>query len=382
MYSVKLSRETDMSFDFKSGDFRDLIKQKEGEIIKRTTSGIFENDNFKRLQAALNTFQKNFPYVDFMSILIPKAEIENLNSNISDIIEKQLNSIYGSGHNHVVVDRNFDIQESERRHFRDGNHVRRIYTDMSKEICIFQLSIQGVHGFVDGDDFGDSIFFTLDDQKSFNKLKSIDQLDEILQEYKIHLRKRDTYSKFFVTKTGKKALYKILGGQEKLALTEDEFVETHKQLLNNKPEDDFREDLRFFLNNNLKNNLLQKEFVLDNFKRLDIFITDEFGLLYLIEVKWVGTSIHPSGGEIGTKYDHKNINPDAIIQSVDYIRELQESGQNIKIAYLAVFDARDKIDLPDTFDGFDKSVFVDGMEKYFYKFRKIEDLKVQNQHPR
>ena len=382
MCSVKLSKETNMSFDFKSVDFRSLIKQKEGEILKRTTSGIFENDNFKRLNAGLNTFQKNFPYVDYLSILIPKEEIENLNSNISNIIEIQLQTVYGNSHNHVVVDRHFEIKVSERKRFKDGNELRRIYTELSKEICIFQISSQGIHGFVDGDDFGDAIFFTLDDQKSFNKLKSIDQIDEIFKDYIIYLRKRDTYKKFFVTQTGKKALYNLLGGLGQLGITEDTFLEQHKQLLNNKPEDDFREALRFFLKNNLKNILLQKEFVLDNFRRLDIFITDDYGLLYLIEVKWVGTSIHPCGGKIGTKYEYGDINPDAIIQSVDYIRELQESGESIKIAFLAVFDARDKIDNSDTYDGFDKSMLGDGLEKYFYKFKKIPDIKVMNKHPR
>ncbi|MBK7957214.1 MAG: hypothetical protein IPK03_03350 [Bacteroidetes bacterium] len=149
------------------------------------------------------------------------------------------------------------------------------------------------------------------------------------------------------------------------------FLDENSQLLENKPEDRFRESLRAFLVENMRNDILfGKEYILESLKRLDINIFDDYGDLYFIEVKWVGLSVHSEGNKIGTKYDHDDINPAAINQSLKYIRELVEKDQTIKIGYLAVFDAREQ-DLKDTFTNFDLSSIDNENQKYYTNFKKI-----------
>lgn len=111
---------------------------------------------------------------------------------------------------------------------------------------------------------------------------------------------------------------------------EEQFIKDHCHLLNNKPEDRLRENLRHFLNMRLKATLLTKEYILANFNRLDIFILDESGTeLYLIEVKWVGECISAEGKKISkTSFDETDINPKAVIQSVKYLKQLHYEKQS------------------------------------------------------
>src|SRR5690606_21096099 len=132
------------------------------------------------------------------------------------------------------------------------------------------------------------------------------------------------------------------------------FIADYKHLLRNKPENTFRDDLREFLKFNLRVTQV-KEFLLENMKRLDIYLYDEFGEIYLIEVKWVGQSIHPQGKKVGISFDGRDINPKAFFQVLDYLEELDNKGQNIVRAYLVVFDAR-KEDLNDTGNDFNDSL--------------------------
>jgi len=370
-----------MGFDFKNVNFRALLKDKEKDIHKRTSTGILECDKFKRLLLSLKTFHKKSAFVGVLAILISEEEIKNMDDNISDLVDIQMKSIEVAVNNHIVVDRDFKIIESERKKFVDNNEARRYYTEISKNACVFHLSIIGVHWFVDRNDFGESIFFTIEEQNRFNELRGIDRIEEIIGEYRIHLRARDTYSKFFVQNSGKRVLYKVLHDDDSTDLTETQFLAEFKQLLNNKPEDRFREDLKKFLENKLKGSFLGEEYVLENFRRLDIFISDDFGELYLIEVKWVGQSIHKNGDRLGTSFKHEDINPAGIIQSIDYIQELYETNHKIKLGFLAVFDARNGTHVSDTYDGFDSSTIDGNKQSYYAKFIKIPDFKVKNIHP-
>ena len=94
----------------------------------------------------------------------------------------------------------------------------------------------------------------------------------------------------------------------------------------------------------------------------------------------MGISIHPLGQKIGTSYQAEDINPNAVIQTVDYIRQLNNENKNIKLAYLAVFDARYE-DLPDTVEVFDEKLLIEDLGKYYPRFKKIADFRVINQHP-
>ena len=126
-----------------------------------------------------------------------------------------------------------------------------------------------------------------------------------------------------------------------------------------------------------------REVVLENLERLDIELMDEGGNdLYFIEIKWVGESIGPQGDSIGTSYNASpRINPDAVKQVLNYIRELLNENKNFKIGYLAVFDAR-KNDLPDTGEGISENDVPKDLIEYFPRFIKLPDFRVKNINPR
>jgi hypothetical protein len=370
-----------MTLDIGSENFKRLIKEKEGLIQVRTQESLHENENFKRLHGLLVSYKQINKIVGFRAILIAKADLEALQENAQETIFVMLDSEDATANNHIIVDRNLTITAVERKAIESSNAARRIYSELSHDYCVFLISSQDLTYFIDGHDFGDAIFFTQADHRSYIELKDMSEMPSVLTEYREHLKIRDTYTKFFVSKSHRKALYADLVARgEEPAEAEPAFLERSKQLLENKPEDRFREDLRVFLRQKMKIHLLSREYILDDFRRLDILINDELGDLHLIEVKWVGISIHPSGKEFGTAWTENDINPAGINQSVGYIRKLFESNQQINRAYLAVFNAREE-DLPDTYDGFNEANLEDGHREYFSRFTKISDFKIRNLHP-
>ncbi|SFS30639.1 hypothetical protein [Lutibacter maritimus] len=366
-------------FNFRTDSFKQFLKDKESQIHIRTESGIQETDNFKNLHRCIATYHRERPIQDFTAILISKDEISNLITDFSDKLFKTLDENECIINNHLLFDGNLDLIKVERKEIKNNNDARKYYLELSCEVCVFLINPKGVHYFVDGKDVGEAIFFTTDALNTYNELKDITKIIEIFDEYRSHLKVKNNYYKFFASKSTKSSLCKHLIDNPTKKQYED-FNNEHKQLLENKPEDRFRDDLRMYLTKNLKATVLSKEYILENFKRLDIFINDDFGELYLIEVKWVGVSIHSLGQKIGTCYEAKDINPNAVLQTVDYIRQLNNERKNIKLAYLAVFDARNE-DLPDTVDVFDEKHLIEDLSKYYPRFKKIPDFKVINQHP-
>jgi hypothetical protein len=371
-------------------DIRLLIIAKQKQILRRTNNGIHEHINFKKIVAILNSYKEQRPFNGMVTLLFEIAELESLLDNASPAIFSLIDKCILDAYNHIVVDRDCTVISNEKKNFSGSNEARRIYTELSKEFCVFVLKETGVHYFANGDDVGEIIFFTKEDEERFKELKNITQLGQLFEEYRIKLTIRDHYHKFFASNSHKKALYQLLGHGSKAAKFSaikkkkalDEFLKSKTQLLENKPEDRFREDLRSFLDLNLKGQvIITKEHLLESFKRIDILITDEYGDLYLIEVKWVGTSIHADGSRLGTSYLAKDINPDAVIQTINYLIELSRHKKDIKIGYLAVFDAREN-DNPDTLEPFDSnSVLNTDQMRFFPRFKKITDFKVVNDHP-
>lgn len=369
-----------MTFDFVNNeDFKDHLKQKEKEIQNRTKDGIQNHENFKQLQGLFVSYKHQTPINSFTAILIEKPEIENLCDDAQDRIFETLNSIDARSSNHIILNRNLEILQFEQKQFDEGGEARRLYLELSKDCCVFLISPQPLHYFVDEQDVGEAIFFTEDDYNSFIKLKNMSEIFEVFKEYREHLKNRDTYTKFFVSKVTKKSLHKHLLDKGETIETEEVFLQNTVHLLENKPEDRFREDLRTFLKQKLKVTL-GREHLLEDFRRLDIVIIDELGNLYFIEVKWVGLSIHHTGQKLGTCYEQKDINPDAVIQSVGYIEKLFNSKERINTGYLAVFDARDE-DLPDTVENFDIKILEEDTKPFYSKFIKIHDFRVKNYHP-
>ena len=222
------------------------------------------------------------------------------------------------------------------------------------------------------------MFYTLEAQSRYEELKPIEQLEKVLDEYRVNLTHQDTYLKFFVPKAGLRALRISMKSTE----NEKTFLEDYKHLLNNKPEELFREDMREYIKQHMRV-VVSREVMLEDLDRLDIVLTDEMGSdLYFIEVKWVGESIHNNGQKLGTEYKASpRIRPEAIKQVLGYIDNLLAEKKNVKIGYLAVFDAR-KEDKVDTGRGIKETDYPENLKKHFPRFLKLPDFRIKNINPR
>lgn len=364
----------------KDDSFKDLIKKNERAIISAAQNGMEANEHFKFMLSLTIAMLTKYRQNDFKVIIINEEELQKLTNDASERIDALFQYKDFLENRHIVVDSNLNIiDKNNDKECGSNNDVRRIYTEMSKSGCvIFLLSSEGtVNYFVDGRDAGDSIFYKWSTLNEYNKKRPLSELKDVLAEYRQRLKHRDTYSKFFVEKSHLKSLRVDV----KSELDENKFIECNKQLLRNKPEDTFRDDLRMFLKEKLKVNFALKEGVLESLKRLDIVMIDLDGEgLYFIEVKWVGKSMHESGKKFGTGYTASHVMPHAFLQSASYITELISEGVNLKIGYLAVFDARDE-NLPDTGEGMTIDKIPEKDRKDFCRFEKIDDFRVVNEHP-
>lgn len=360
--------------------FKDLLKRNKEEILRAAMNGLEEDSNFKLILSLLKAMSDKYEDNGFKYIVISEHDLHNLTNDADSAIEQLFTNQLFTQNRHIVIDSDFKIKEVNNDQHYNNNEVRRMFTEMSKDgIVIFMLSPEGIiNYFVNGRDGGESIFFESSTLHSFISKKPISELKNVLEEYRKRLTLRDTYSKFFVEKSHLKSLKVDIDS----GLSDEQFITAYKHLLRNTPEDCFREDLRLFLKEKLNIFFVSKEGMLESLKRLDIVMLDEDGQgLYFIEVKWVGTSIHPSGKNIGTSFDAKpRIVPDAFIQSTAYIKELLAENIDVKLGYLAVFDAR-KEDLPDTGDGMSVDLIPEEHRSAYYRHIKLDDFRVKNVHP-
>lgn len=367
-----------MDFDFGSNsDFLNLIKTKENQILDRTTDDIQETEGFKIVFAGLKSMLKNNAFNGAKIVLISESEITNVKlDEIDDFNDLFANTNFA--YNHVIsVNRKINITSFERNELpKNSNAARNCFSEMSKRgNVVFLLIKNKVNYFIKGIDKSESPFFSLADVNKYNEKKDISQINNVLQQYQESLKDRKHYCKFFIELSHLKSLHNDLNSNDEIA----DFIGNHKHLLRNKPEDTFRDDLREYFIYNLRVSQV-KEYLLENLKRLDIYLYDEYGEVYLIEVKWVGHSIHSEGKKIGTEYKATDINPAAFCQTLNYLELLANKGQNIVRAYLVVFDAR-KDDMDDTGKDFDESKMTYIEEKNYRKFEKVKDLRVKNNHP-
>ncbi|MEM1405957.1 MAG: hypothetical protein AAGG59_04230 [Bacteroidota bacterium] len=371
-------------------NLRKILKDKEAAVRARTISGINDHPAFRRLLALLTNYEKGHPLSGFIAVILETEDVESFTERGFDLLYDNIDTSISNAHNHIALNSNGEIVSSDRiQPGQSGNDVRRLYEEMSKEYVVFLLSPNNIQHFIDGNDAGETIFFTNEDKSRYAELKEISDIKQLFEDYRLHLTIRNTYSKFFASNSAKRAILEhqinskgdpkpTTSEKEKL---QKEFFKKHQHLLENKPEDRFREDLRHFLDQRLKGDVyITKEHILESFKRIDIFIRDEFGELYLIEVKWVGTSVHATGTKIGTSFNSNDINPEAIVQTVKYLKELYENKTTIKIGYLVVFDSRDN-DLGDTIPSFDESNLDSDHKPYYKRFEKIPDFRALNLVP-
>lgn len=362
-------------------EFKALLAEKKQEIYQLTKDGIQETAQFRKLKSLLLEARRKMPETDYRHILISKPDILSLCEEANDRVIELFNSYDFLTNRTVNVDSQLRILNFSNNPFPENNNdARRYFASIAIGDTVgFLVSPDAtLHYFIDEKAYGDGVFYTAEARKGYEELTTIEHLEEVLDDYRASLQQQNTYLKFFVTKAALKAFHQIACPE----VDNKEFLTNNKQLLNNKPEELFREDLRNYIKSHMKI-VVTREVMLENLDRLDIELTDEAGRdLYLIEIKWVGKSINSTGNGYGTEYKATpRINPNAVKQVVGYIDELLKDHQNIKIGYLVVFDAR-KDNMPDTCAGVTEDVVPEGIKHHFIRFKKIPDFKVRNINPR
>ena len=321
-------------------EFKNLLRMKQIDIQQRTSDGIQETAQFQRMKALLSIGRMKYEETDYRLVIIAKENLKHLAENANILIEELFQTSTFITNRTVVVDSELQIVNANNDPFpEDNNEARRFFTSVSKGsnlVCFLIDPDSTINYFIDGNEYGDGIFYSNSSRKAYEKLKTIDKLEEVLEDYRNVLTHQDTYVKFFVPKSQLLAL-KTLKGIES---PDKNFIQENKHLLRNRPEECLREDIRNYIKKHMKV-VVHRELMLEDLDRLDIELFDETGRdLYFLEIKWVGNSIHANGDDIGTTYNARpRIVPDAIIQVLKYIRQLSIEKENIKQGYLIVFDA-------------------------------------------
>lgn len=363
--------------------FKRLLDEKKQDILQRTSDGVQETEQFQRLRSLLSESRRKSEERDFRLVLISKDELSSLCEDADiKVVELYKNPLFLTNRT-VYVDSELSILNCNNDLFPvKNNDARRYFASLSvtdDAWIVFHIAPNAtVNYFINGKDFGDGVFYTLEAQRRYEELKTIESLQEVLSDYRIHLTHQDTYLKFFVDKTTLHALYVQTHSTDNVHA----FIADHKHLLKNKPEYLFQEDMRNYINQHMRV-VVSREVTLEDLDRLDIELTDEGGNdLYFIEIKWVGESISAKGDRVSTTYNaNPRIRPNAVKQVVSYIDELLREQKNIKLGYLAVFDAR-KEDLPDTKEGITETDVSEALRKHFPRFVKLDDFRVKNENPR
>lgn len=362
-------------------EFKALLTEKRQEIYNRTNDDLQDTIQFKKLKSLLIEARRKNAENDFRHILISRNDLMALCDDAGERVFELFSATAFLTNHTVYIDSQIGILNYSNDPIPENNEARRYFANLTKkgDLVGFLIAPDAtLHYFINGIDYGDGVFYSIEARRGYEELKTIDCLEEVLDQYRISLEQQNTYCKFFVTKAALKAFREIANPNS----DERGFLSDNRQLLNNKPEELFREDLRNFIKRNMKV-VVSREVMLENLDRLDIELTDEAGRdLYLIEIKWVGKSINANGNGYGVEFKAKpRINPDAVRQVVGYIDELIKDNKNIKIGYLAVFDARND-DLPDTGTDFTEDVLAENIRSHYKRFRKLRDFRVKNINPR
>lgn len=359
--------------------FIEMLKQKEIEIKARTSSDVDSNPKFKLLLSLVASMRKLFPDNTVKYIVINSQNLNNLSDNEdNEILIKTLFCSETFASNIVIeIDNKFTVvNDSTLDSNLNDIELRQTFIDLSEQgWTILILSPDAdLHYFRNGIEVGDSLFCSPDSARNYYRKKSIKDINLVFEEYRIKLADKNTYSKFFIDKSHLRSLHHDL----KSDLSVEDFILQYKQLLKNKPESFFRDDLADFLKEHLNIPYIIREYQLNDDKRLDIALVDN-DHLYFIEVKWIGTSVHHLGKKIGSTFTPEtSIVPDAYKQCCQYISELLSTmKEKFAYAYLVVFDARE-LDETDSGTNMNEDKIDPELRNCFYKLKKIKDFRVKN----
>jgi len=362
--------------------FRNEILHVKELVERQAAEPLLETITFKLLRSLIISEMSKSPDIDMKSISISKTDFEQL----PDDLDEQVKTLFASdafiNNRHVEVDNQLKVKAVNNEEFaKDSSQAIQMYCESSRGgNVVFLLSgDSSLSYFVNGHNYG-ALFATADDLALYKRKKTVDELDKVFEDYrKHHITDSNNYQKFFVSLTELRSLHKDL----KSNLSEQDFIAENKHLVKNKPESYFRDDLLGYLQNVMRARV-SKEFTLNDDDRIDILVQDEAGLgIYFIEVKWLGTSIHRTGKQIGSPFaPAPKVVPEGYRQTVKYIKKLSDLSYHVKLGYLVVFDARKDDVVGDSGDGRSSDMLEEEYKVYERQFRKVPDFRVVNKKPR
>lgn len=368
--------------DFNNASFRSEILSVKDRVEQLAAEPILDALQFKLLRSLIMSELAKCPDIDLKSISISTDEFAKMPDDMDELVKRLFASDDFIRNRHVVIDAQLKIIAVNNEEFAtDSSQAIQMYSELSRDgKIIFLLARDNeLSYFINGHNYG-ALFATAADLALYKRKKTVDELDQVFEDYRnIHIKDSNNYQKFFVSLTELRSLHKDTKSQ----LSEKDFIEANKHLVKNKPESYFRDDLLGYLQGVMRARV-SKEFTLNDDDRIDVLVQDEAGLgIYFIEVKWLGTSIHRSGKEIGLPTrPHPNVVPDGYKQTVRYIKELADLSYHVKLGYLVVFDARKEEVAADSGDGRSSDMLEEPYKKYERQFRKVADFRVINKKPR
>ncbi len=259
----------------------------------------------------------------------------------------------------IHVNNNFEITQSKSETITNELIVQSSIID--RQIAIF-FSPEGIDFGLRGQIIKNINFFYNElDRDKYLKLYHISSLQECLKVYEDDINQPGLNEAFF----------------ESSATLEHEKGRP-KNLLVNSPENTMRNNLLEFLNRMTQHNFT-KEIELSSQRELDLY-TEVDGKQYLIEVKWMGTSVNRNhDGISSTNYSDADMR-DGVIQTLEYIQELIEKLKfSLQCGFLCIFDARDDkqdIDYQDFKFVAEKPDLVPFYEQHFIKLDELKLDKV------
>lgn len=350
-----------------SREFLDKIEAAKNNILEQTSDSKTNTSEFLKLLAILSIYRtKPFPGRLF-TLIINELELDTLdftqiNSNLNGDITQELQT-----KNTIQVNNKFQIIESHVYNPSNSSQARQDYQDLSQNgdiiLLITKTGITFFYKGIEKQAHGANVWLSNADMKKYREKKDISEVLEVLDDYRMHLTKIHVYEKFFVPKTTLNRIGYL----------------PNKNLLKNKPEKIFQDDLKAFLNDRIAGTFnISKEVELETKKRLDINITDSSGDYYFFEIKWIGMSINPHDSAAGHSVEPNEMK-DGVNQSLKYIKELGEEEKVVKLGYLIIFDAREE-KTPLSLEPFD--YLENGLEQYLPIFTPQACFCVDNVHPR
>ncbi len=351
-----------------SRGFLNQLKAAQRKIVEQAEDNLINGSEFKKLLAILSVYrQQPFPGQMF-TLIINEAEFGSLDFTL--ITENLSGAITTKLHTKDVISVNgqFEIENSDNYSPKSDIEAREDYQNLSRDgkivFLITRDDITYFHEGIEKQVLGQNVWLTGADMKRYYRKKDISEVLDVLDSYRKQLSKIHVYEKFFVPKTTLKRIS----------------YSPKRNLLKNKPEKIFQDDLKAFLSEQIAGTFnLSKEVELESKKRLDVNITDSNGDYYFFEIKWLGVSINPTDEESGYSRVPGEMR-EGVIQCLEYIKELtEEESKVVKLGYLVIFDAREKKESY-TLKPFD--YLENGLDQYLPVFDLQPGFLIDNSHPR